>query len=96
MAKTYNEQVIRNDYKKLTETLREKNISITTMESCTSGQIASLITDTEGASGIMKGAFKYILLFPKENRNIPLGQTILFSFVVGSGIVDKLSVFGKA
>ena len=56
-VKIYNEQEIRNDYHKLTEELREKNISITTMESCTSGQIASLITDTEGASGIIKGAF---------------------------------------
>ena len=27
------------------------------MESCTSGLIASLITDTEGASAVMKGAY---------------------------------------
>mgnify|MGYP003295124225 CR=1 FL=1 len=54
--KIYNEQEIRNDYHKLTETLREKNISITTMESCTSGLIASNITDYEGASAILRGS----------------------------------------
>ena len=31
-------------------------MSITAMESCTSGLIASLITDTEGASSIFKGS----------------------------------------
>lgn len=44
-----NEREIRNDYRKITETLIEKGKTITTMESCTSGLIASLITDTEGA-----------------------------------------------
>ena len=57
MTKIYNEKEIRKDYHLLTKKLIEKNISITTMESCTSGQLASLISDTEGASGIMKGAF---------------------------------------
>ncbi|MCD8364400.1 MAG: CinA family protein [Clostridiales bacterium] len=37
--------------------LIEINLSITTMESCTSGLLASAITDTEGASAIFKGAF---------------------------------------
>lgn len=40
----------------MTELLIEWNMSITTMESATAGQIASLITDTEGASAIFKGA----------------------------------------
>ena len=31
--------------------------SITTMESCTAGQIASLLTDTSGSSAIIEGAF---------------------------------------
>jgi len=57
MEKKYDEQEIRNDYRKLTLTLIEKGLTITTMESATSGQIASLITDTEGSSAIMKGAF---------------------------------------
>ena len=56
-ANGYNESDIRKDYHNLTKLLIEKNMTITTMESATSGQIASLITDTEGASAILKGAF---------------------------------------
>lgn len=81
--KIYNEQEIRNDYHKLTEELREKNISITTMESCTSGQIASLITDTEGASGIMKGAFVTYSNEAKIMQGVP------------KEIIDKYSVYSK-
>ena len=51
------ESSVRQKYEKLTRSLIEKGISITTMESCTAGQIASLITDTEGASAILKGGF---------------------------------------
>ncbi len=51
------EQKIREHYRKLTLKLIEKEMTITTMESATSGQIASLITDTEGSSAILKGAF---------------------------------------
>lgn len=32
-------------------------VSVTTMESCTGGVIAALITDVEGASAILKGAY---------------------------------------
>ncbi len=51
------EKKVRHKYEKLIRKLISDGISITTMESCTSGQIASLITDTEGASGIFDGAF---------------------------------------
>ena len=51
------EAAVRRKYEKLTHRLIELGMTITTMESCTSGQIASLITDTEGASAILKGAF---------------------------------------
>lgn len=54
--KKYSEKEIRKEYAKLTKLLIEWNMSITTMESATAGQIASLITDTEGASAIFKGA----------------------------------------
>lgn len=57
MTTVYNEQLIRQNYKKLTRVLIDKKLTITTMESATSGQIASLITDTEGSSAVMKGAF---------------------------------------
>ncbi|MBQ8986192.1 MAG: CinA family protein [Lachnospiraceae bacterium] len=53
----YNEQEIREHYHRLTRLLIEKQYTITTMESATSGQIASLITDTEGSSAVLKGAF---------------------------------------
>jgi nicotinamide-nucleotide amidase len=50
------EMSVRKKYNKLTNDLIEKKLMITTMESCTCGQIASLITDTEGSSAVMKGA----------------------------------------
>ena len=54
---TVNEAAVRIKYEKLTKRLIEQGITITTMESCTSGQVASLITDTQGSSAILKGAF---------------------------------------
>lgn len=51
------ERIVREGYAKLTELLISRKLTITTMESATSGQIASLITDTQGASAILKGAF---------------------------------------
>ena len=53
----YNEQEIREHYHGLTKLLIDRKYTITTMESATSGQIASLITDTEGSSAVLKGAF---------------------------------------
>ena len=50
MKKIYNESDIRNDYKKLTKLLIERGMTITTMESATSGQIASLITNADPAN----------------------------------------------
>ena len=51
------EASVRQKYARLTRLLIERGITITTMESCTGGQIASLITDTDGSSAIIKGAF---------------------------------------
>ena len=48
---------VRDNYKILTDFLVANKISITTMESATSGQIVSFITDTQGASAIMKWSF---------------------------------------
>ena len=50
-------QKVRWAYEKLTRLLIEKNLTLTTMESATAGQIASLITDTEGSSAVLKGAY---------------------------------------
>ena len=51
------EKKVREEYRILTKSLISRKLTITTMESCTAGQIASLITDTEGSSEILKGAF---------------------------------------
>ena len=57
MEKQYDENRTREMYERITRTLIQKGLTITTMESATSGQIASLITDTEGSSAVLKGAF---------------------------------------
>ena len=81
MEKNINEKDVRADYRKITETLIEKGVSITTMESATSGLIASLITDTEGASAIMKGAFVVYSNEAKIKQGVP------------SEIIDEHSVY---
>lgn len=53
----YSESSIRKVYEKITKRLIEKGLTLTAMESCTSGQIISLITDTEGASAVVKGSY---------------------------------------
>ena len=57
MHKSYSESESRVNYEKLTKFLIKNHLTITTMESATAGQIASLITDTEGSSAVLKGAF---------------------------------------
>ncbi len=54
---TVDEAATREKYRLLTLRLIGAGRTITTMESCTSGQVASLITDTEGASAVLYGAF---------------------------------------
>lgn len=48
---------VRQAYGELTRLLIEKGLTVTTMESATAGQIASLITDTEGSSAVLKGGY---------------------------------------
>lgn len=43
-------------YRRITEILIARGISTSAMESCTSGTIASLLTDTEGASAVFRGS----------------------------------------
>lgn len=50
-------ETVSDKYEKITRLLIEKKLLITTMESCTAGLVASLITDTEGSSAALKGAF---------------------------------------
>ena len=42
---------------RIINSLIERQITISTMESCTSGMIASMITDTSGASAVFPGCF---------------------------------------
>lgn len=41
----------------VTENLIRNNMTISFMESCTSGLLASMFTDTQGASAVFKGSF---------------------------------------
>ena len=49
MTQTQQDQIINS--------LIDRQITISTMESCTSGMIASMITDTSGASAVFPGGF---------------------------------------
>lgn len=66
-----NEEEVRRKYALLTRTLIEKGQTITTMESCTSGQVISLLTDTEGSSAAVKGAFVTYSNFAKIMQGVP-------------------------
>lgn len=77
------EDKVREDYANLTRTLIQRNKTITTMESATGGQIASLITDTEGASQIIKGA---MVTYSNEAK-IKMG--------VPKEVIEKYSVYSK-
>lgn len=76
------EKTVRDRYAKLTKLLIEKDIGISTMESCTGGMIASLITDTEGASGIIKGAFVTYSNEAKIHCGVP--EETIFKYTVYS------------
>lgn len=81
--RTYCEADIREDYRNLTKLLIDRKMTITTMESATSGQIASLITDTEGSSAVMPGAFVTYCNEAKIMQGVP------------ADIIEKYSVYSK-
>lgn len=83
MRDRYNEQEIRKTYQMLTQKLIDKQLTITTMESATAGQIASLITDTEGSSAILKGAFVTYSNEAKIMQGVP------------SEIIEQFSVYSR-
>lgn len=58
-------------YNTITRKLIEKGLWVTTMESMTAGLIASLLTDTEGASAVMKGAFVTYSNEAKARMGVP-------------------------
>ena len=67
------EPSVREKYHRLTLGLIEKGLTVTTMESCTSGQVASLITDTEGSSAVLRGAFVTYSNEAKLLQGVPAG-----------------------
>ena len=77
------EEKVREKYDNLVKYLIKSDISITTMESCTAGQIASLLTDTSGSSAIIKGAF---VTYSNEAK-IRLG--------VSEKIINEYGVYSK-
>lgn len=44
-------------YRRLTLLLVQRGLTLSAMESCTGGLVASLLTDTEGSSAVLKGSF---------------------------------------
>ncbi len=58
-------------YKLITERLIGRKMTITTMESCTAGMLASLLTDTEGSSAVVKGAFVTYSNEAKIKQGVP-------------------------
>lgn len=83
MPKIYNEKEVRVKYRHLTNLLIQNRLTISTMESATSGQIASLITDTEGASAVIKGAFVTYSNDAKIMNGVP------------ADVIEKYSVYSK-
>lgn len=78
-----NEKVVREHYASLTRTLIERGITISTMESATSGQIASLITDTEGASATFRGSL------------VAYSNEVKINCGVSGDIIEKYSVYSE-
>ncbi|MCR5167910.1 MAG: CinA family protein [Oscillospiraceae bacterium] len=66
---------------KVMDILINKKITISVMESCTSGLIASMITDTEGASAVFEGGYVTYSNRVKEKAG------------VDGGIIQKYGVY---
>ena len=77
------EKLIRQKFEKITKALIQKNVTITTMESCTAGMVASLLTDTEGSSAVLKGAFITYSNEAKIKQGVP------------SEIIEKYGVYSE-
>ena len=65
------------------KTLIEKQTTISTMESCTSGLIASMITDTEGASAIFPGG--YVTYSNETKMLVGVDEQVIRQYGVYSG-----------
>ena len=72
---------VRFGYGELVKMLIARKLSIATMESCTGGQIASLLTDTEGSSEVFKGGFVTYRNEAKTLNGVP------------ESVIDKFGVY---
>ena len=57
MESILNADDVRSRFRKLTLLFIDRNLTVSTMESCTGGLLASLFTDTEGSSAVFKGSY---------------------------------------
>ena len=73
---------VRFGYGELVRTLIGKKKTVATMESCTGGQIASLLTDTEGSSAVFRGGFVTYCNEAKAFEGVP--ESVIEKFGVYS------------
>lgn len=85
--KMYDEQMVIKSYEQLTNILIERKMALTTMESCTAGQIVSLVTDTEGSSAVVKGAFVTYSNEAKQMQGVP--AEVIDTYGIYSGETAK-------
>ena len=91
--------IVREKYHRLTLLLIERNLMITTMESATSGQIASLITDTEGSSAIIRGAFVTYSNEAKIRMGVPediIRTYSVYSIQTAEAMAERCAAFYNA
>lgn len=67
------EEKTRKIYRELTELLIRENRTVSAMESCTGGLIASLLTDMEGASLVVRGGIVSYCNEAKIRFGVPKG-----------------------
>lgn len=70
-------------YLEIVNKLIEKKLTVSLMESCTGGLIASFITDNEGSSSIFKGSFVTYSNEAKIKQGVP------------SDVIETYSVYSK-
>lgn len=66
----------------LVQTLQEKGLYLTTVESCTGGGLANCITNVSGASGVFKGG--YVTYCNEEKIKLGVGAAVIDAFTVYS------------
>ena len=81
--KLTNELTVRVEeiFRTITNYLIEHHCTVTCMESCTSGLLASLLTDTEGASAIFPGSF------------VAYSNPAKIRFLVPAEVIDTYGVY---